>query len=281
MREYNLTYGKLTKRIKSKYDLINTEKDPSKVKSFIKSTPISINNFQDLVMEVAELSYRNRDVLLFFRGQKTNHKKRKFTSLLPSIYRNNIKSRKDAFERLDDFSKRLIIALENDRNIEKEELKEIKNIKLLQHSILQHYGVCETPLLDITQSLRVACSFAFLKNDDKVIDKQNNEGYIYVLALPYITGRISLDSEEYITNVRLLSINTSISKRPFFQEGYLVQSEFVDEYNCELKDLDFNKRLIAIYKINNEKNFWKNECQIEENLLYPLDDKMKMLCSQL
>ena len=119
---------------------------------------------------------------------------------------------------------------------------------MLQYSILQHYEVCKTPLLDVTQSLKAACSFAILDNKDNV-------GYIYVLGIPYMTGRISVDSEEYITNVRLLSIGCSLSKRPFFQEGYLVQTEFTTDSDIKKGELDFNRRLIAIYKFNNNEKF--------------------------
>jgi hypothetical protein len=145
---------------------------------------------------------------------------------------------------------------------------------LLQYSILQHYEVCKTPLLDVTQSLKAACSFAILDNKDNV-------GYIYVLGIPYMTGRISVDSEEYITNVRLLSIGCSLSKRPFFQEGYLVQTEFTTDSDIKKGELDFNRRLIAIYKFNNNEKFWGLEKPIRKEILYPEQDKMKNICEKI
>ena len=145
---------------------------------------------------------------------------------------------------------------------------------MLQYSILQHYEVCKTPLLDVTQSLKVACSFA-------ILDNKNNTGYIYVLGLPYITGRISVDSEDYITNVRLLSISCSSSKRPFFQEGYLVQTEFVSDTNIEKGELDFNRRIVAIYEFKNNKKFWGSENPISKDDLYPSEDTMKNICERI
>lgn len=161
--------------------------------------------------------------------------------------------------------------LEKNSGVDVDELKEIKKIKLLQYSILQHYEVCNTPLLDVTQSLKVACSFAILDNKDSI-------GYIYVLGLPYITGRISVDSEDYITNVRLLSISCSSSKRPFFQEGYLVQTEFTSDSDINKGELDFNRRIVAIYEFENNKKFWGSENPISKDNLYPIEDKMKDLC---
>lgn len=54
----------------------------------------------------------------------------------------------------------------------------VKRKRIVQWSILQHYEVTETPLIDVTQSLKVACSFAVLDND-------NEYAYIYALALIY------------------------------------------------------------------------------------------------
>src|SRR6202008_3584088 len=39
----------------------------------------------------------------------------------------------------------------------------LKRQRILRWSILQHYHVCGTPLLDVTHSLRIAASFASLK----------------------------------------------------------------------------------------------------------------------
>ena len=51
--------------------------------------------------------------------------------------------------------------------------RELRYKKYIQWSILQHYEVVATPLLDITQSLRVACSFAQLRSSDPTC-------YVYV-----------------------------------------------------------------------------------------------------
>lgn len=270
MREYSVTYNNLTKKIKEIYP--SSEKDSRTVTSFVRSNTIKVETFHDLIMEIAELSYKNPDVMLFYRGQTNNFIKKKYSTLYPSIYRpDNAKNIKFEFELLENATSILLKELEKNSCIDVDELKEIKKIKLLQYAILQHYEVCNTPLLDVTQSLKVACSFA-------ILDNKYNIGYIYVLGLPYITGRISVDSEDYITNIRLLSISCSSSKRPFFQEGYLVQTEFTSDSDINKGELDFNRRIVAIYEFENNEKFWGSENPISKDNLYPIEDKMKDLC---
>ena len=276
MREYSVTYNNLTKKLKEHYKQHKYKGQTTRdVTSFVRSHSINIETFHDLIMEIAELSYKNPDVMLLYRGQNNNYIKTKYATLYPTIYRSN--SEKDInfdFDILEKTSTLLMTELEKDNNVDKEEIKELKKIKLLQYSILQHYEVCKTPLLDLTQSIKVACSFAILDNKDKT-------GYIYVLGMPYVNGRISVDSEDYITNVRLLSISSSSSKRPFFQEGYLVQTEFASNADIEKGELDFNRRIVAIYKFKNTKKFWGSERPIEKGNLYPEEDTMKDICDRL
>lgn len=276
MREYSVVYNNLTKRIKAKYK--GKSRSSKKITSFVRSNTIKIDTFQDLIMEIAELSYKNPDVMLFYRGQNNNYTKMKYTTLYPTIYRlNSIKDIKFEFDILEKSANKLINLLETNNDIDRDEIGEIKKIKLLQYSILQHYEVCKTPLLDVTQSLKVACSFAILNNENN----KNNVGYVYILGLPYITGRISVDSEDYITNVRLLSISCSASKRPFFQEGYLVQTEFTSDVDREKGELDFNRRIVAVYEFVDNEKFWGAETPINKESLHPEKDIMKDICNSI
>jgi FRG domain protein len=275
MRAYLLSRKNLTRKLSLLCD--ENIKSKNTITSIVRGNAIEVSSYYDLIMEIAELSYRNPDVMLFYRGQNHNYMKNNIATLYPTIYRATDKRNINFdFKVLNDASLKLIAALKADERIDLEELKEIRKIKLLQYSILQHYEVCKTPLLDLTQSIKVACSFAILNNE-------KNIGYIYVLGLPYINGRISVDSEEYITNIRLLSISSSAAKRPFFQEGYLVQTEFASDIENHIKidELDFNRRLLAIYKFKNNKQFWGDESPISETALYPNDDIMKEICNRI
>ena len=61
-------------------------------------------------------------------------------------------------------------------------------------------------------------------------------------GLPYITNRISVNSEQDLVNVRLLSICPPDALRPYFQEGYLAGTDEVTTDYDSKDELDFTKR---------------------------------------
>ncbi len=266
MRRINFNTSNYTEHIKSSL----TDLD------MLRSDGVYVASYMDLVKEIAELSYLNPDYMLFYRGQVLDYKnKNSSTTVYPSMYREERISKNELkykFDVLNTASALLVDKLERQNIIGNTELKRKKQI---QWSILQHYEVCPTPLLDVTHSLRVACSFSMLNNI-------NDHCYIYVFALPYLTGRISINSEHDLVNIRLLSISPPQALRPFFQEGYLVGTEFIcDEYENKM-ELDFNRRLLAKYKIPNSKEFWGNSfTKIDEKLLYPEHDIINKICKEV
>ena len=139
---------------------------------------------------------------------------------------------------------------------------------------MQHYEFCSTSL-DFTQSLRVASSIA-------QIDNENGNAYIFVFGLPFLTNRISNNSEHDIVNIRLLSISPPEALRPYFQEGYLAGTEDItNEYESK-SELDFKNRLIAKFEIPNDKMFWGRDFKIiPRNALYPINDKILELCNKI
>jgi len=239
---------------------------------------IPISSYIELVKKVATLSFENKDYLLFYRGQKINYVNRAGnSSFYPSIYRtNNENLTKELldikFKQLEQASKLLIKKLESHKDIDGS-LKELKNRKYIRWSILQHYEVCDTPLLDLTQSIRVACSFALLNN--------SSNGFFYVFALPYVTNRISINSEHDIVNIRLINICPPLAFRPYFQEGYLVGTDDITiDYN-DRTDLDFKHRLVAKFElINNDNKFWGNQDSLEQ-YLKPKDDEFENICQYI
>lgn len=129
--------------------------------------------------------------------------------------------------------------------------------------------------MDFTQSLRVAASFAQLNSTEK-------ESYVYAFGLPYLTNRISSNSEHDLVNIRLLSICPPLALRPYYQEGYLVSTEDIESEYDDKTELDFNRRLIAKFRIPNSKSFWgKDFNPIPESALYPSRDKIKELCEEI
>lgn len=235
-----------------------------------------VETFRDLVEQVAKLSFLNKDYLLFFRGQKNDYRNKiNNSTFYPTIYRGDYLTQQEVdyrFDKLNSASKFLVELFKNNKI---EGHTEIRRKRLIQWSILQHYEVTDTPLIDVTQSLRVACSFAQLYNDEKT-------AYIYVFGLPYFTNRISVNSEHDLINVRLLSISPPQALRPYFQEGYLVGTEDITNDYPNKSELDLNNRLIAKFEIPNDDKFWGADFdKIPETALYPKGDFIQQICKEI
>ena len=213
---------------------------------------------------------------MFFRGQSQDYlNKAGNSTFYPTIYRGDYISRRElrySFDILEGCSKALAQTFE-DKKIDG--YKDVKRRKLIQWSILQHYEVCSTPLLDFTHSLRVACSFAYLNN-------HSENAFVFVFGFPYLTNRISLNSEHDIVNIRLLSICPPKAYRPHFQEGYLTGTDEITVDYERKTELDFNNRLIAKFELPPEKSFWgRNFHKIPKTSLYPKSDPIKQLCDKI
>lgn len=259
-------YGKLTAEL---YKHTNP-KDVGKDNGY------PINTFRDLVEQVAKLSYLNKDHLLFFRGQNNDYRnKANSSTFYPTIYRGEYITQQELdfrFDKLDSASK-ILSQLFKENKIDGQ--LELRRKRLIQWSILQHYEVTETPLIDITQSLRVACSFAQLHNTEKT-------AFIYAFGLPYYTNRISTNSEHDLVNIRLLSISPPQALRPYYQEGFLVGTDDITNEYENKGELDLNSRLIAKFEISNNDNFWGKEFdKIPENALYPKNDTIEKICKEI
>ncbi|MCK7500127.1 MAG: FRG domain-containing protein [Comamonadaceae bacterium] len=124
------------------------------------ATPIA--SFRQLVEAVARLSFHNPDYFLIYRGQRRDHLiESNATSLYPAIYRSEgslpnaeLRSRFQTLDR----AAALLHAEFRSHSIEGS--AKLGKFPELTWAMLQHYEVCPTPLLDVTQSLRVAASFA-------------------------------------------------------------------------------------------------------------------------
>ena len=143
---------------------------------------------------------------------------------------------------------------------------------LARWALLQHYGICATPLLDLTRSLQVACSFASGGAD--------GVGYVYILGLPYQAQAVSVDAKSSIICMSLLGVTPSNARRPLIQEGYLACDgnwwrvySMADCYTGDC-DVDFSVRLLAALKVRLGESFWAG-CPndvLAADLLMPEDD---------
>ena len=241
-----------------------------------KASAYRVKTYSDLMSHVANLAYLNKDYLIFFRGQGKDYKsKSEGSTFYPTIYRGDYLPQREInyrFEILNQAS-RLLTDTFSDKNIQG--YKEIRRKKFIQWSILQHYGVCNTPLLDFTHSIHVACSFAQLQSD-------NDSAYVYLFGLPYFTNRISINSEHDLVNIRLLSICPPDAMRPYYQEGYLAGTDDITTDYESKTELDFKNRLIAKFEIPSGTKFWdRGFSSIPKTVLYPPGDKIGNLCKSL
>lgn len=245
--------------------------------SVAKDDAILVSDYKELRKHIAQLSYANKESILFYRGQKDDYRNIKSgkSTFYPTIYRGDRLEKKELkyrWEKLNKASEIFITKLKS-RYPNKQYI--VKRKRIVQWSILQHYEVTETPLIDVTQSLKVACSFAVLNNDKTF-------AYVYVFALPYYTNRISVNSEHYLTNVRLLSIAPPEALRPYYQEGFLIGEDEFNETYANKEELDLNNRLVAKFKFKNDNSFWgDSEKALTSEELYPKDDEIEQLCKEV
>jgi FRG domain-containing protein len=238
----------------------------------------TVTNYLDLATKIAELQFRNWGHVLLFRGQPRDHKDDQGrTKLRPSIFRADHPPGQqmltERFERLALAGQRLVERyvlnpalndrVENDR---------LKRQRILRWSILQHYKICDTPLLDVTQSIRIAASFAS--------HRANVEAFVFVLGVPNLSGAVTVSAEAGIQIIRLASVCPPCAVRPHLQEGYLLgEYPEIDAYEQKaqyvLKEIDFGRRLIAKFRFN-PATFWESvkfPLVMEEDL-YPSPDPL-------
>lgn len=180
----------------------------------------AVKSFRNLVRCVAELGSCNPHFNLFFRGQDKDYKdKNDRTRLYPSIFRPDKErlSQTVVATRFKQLRALIKMLRANQLNLGLRSPLAIHVEYWL--SLLQHYGVCPTPLLDLTQSLRVAASFALL---DTETHNLRDSGYLYVLGMPHLHGSISFFADDRMTIVKLQNVCPPEALRPHFQEGYLV-----------------------------------------------------------
>ncbi len=234
-----------------------------------------VHSYLDLAKKIAELHFCNPQYVFLFRGQNKDYKNnKKNTSLKPSILRSKNGGSElpdDAllekrFLRLANAEKLLVDNYGQNTNFEGG-LK-LQRQRVLRWAILQHYEICDTPLLDITQSLHVAGSFAS--------EKPADQAYIFVLGVPQLNGSLTASAEAGLQIVRLSGICPPVALRPHIQEGYLLgeypdMPDFVQKSLYPAYEVDFGRRLIAKFRFN-PNTFWaKSEFfpNIHRSALYP------------
>ena len=230
-----------------------------------------VSSYLELATLVAELQFRNSDHVLLFRGQSGDHKNTKgSTSLKPTLFRPMTKGNPNAarlqrrFAALAEAESRLVVEYERAGLLG---LDRLRRQRIVRWSVLQHYEVCRTPLLDVTHSLRIAASFA--------THGARQEAFIFVFGVPNLSGGITASAEAGLQTIRLSSICPPSALRPHIQEGYLL-GEYPDLAGFDQKqnyyhyEIDFGRRLVAKFRIR-PKQFWREDTfpLICKEALYP------------
>ncbi len=254
---------------------------PLSLDEVLKSKARQVNTYDDLVKNVAQILFHNRNLTLYYRGQSNDYKSDGKSTIVPSIYRKKPDEKrlmlKERFEILNE----KVIGL---KRIFREQTFPLAGTSMLNKypeiawSLLQHYEICDTPLLDLTHSLHVACSFAFDRNE-------GDTGIVYVLGMPWLTDAISYNTYEELVNIRLLSVCPPQAQRPFFQEGYLAGPfpNYQLNNTDRVSQFDFARRLIAKFEIPmKNKDFWGvGFDRIPSEKLYQDNDEIKRICEVL
>lgn len=221
--------------------------------------PMRVNTYAELVDMVAKLAFFNRRYVLFFRGQTQEHELNSgFPTIYPTYFRKLIRTEAtigQLIEKLSDEQEKLQNKNHN-RTPRFHGAFSIMESLHMRWALLQHYEICDTPLIDVTQSLQVAVSFA-LNKYPKSQSSDPKTGIIYVLALPWPSSNYNENIEEDIYLARLAGITPPQAKRPYRQEAFAVMSTDVDTKQTEdLERYDFSQRLVCKFEVNNSRKFW-------------------------
>ncbi|TAV12591.1 FRG domain-containing protein [Rhizobium leguminosarum] len=221
-----------------------------------------VKNYLDLATRVAKLQYKNPNYVMLFRGQPDDYRRRSrsnpnsdFSTLKPNLFRGSptpsATKLQRRFDRLAAAENHLVVEFERARF---PDLERLQRHRILRWSILQHYEVCKTPLLDVTHSLRIAASFA--------THEAQGEAYVFVLGVPNISGAITASAEAGLQIIRLASVCPPAAVRPHIQEGYLL-GEYPDMGAYHQKqfylhhEIDFGRRVAAKFRFDPDE-FWRN-----------------------
>lgn len=236
-----------------------------------------VSSFVELARRIAELQYRNRYHVLFFRGQNKDYPNRDGNSTLkPELFRPrkgtdinpSPETLGDRFGRLRDAERELVRLYPNRFKLG---VTRLQRHRVLRWSILQHYRMCATPLLDVTHSLRIAASFASLG--------ATHSAYVFAVGVPNLDGGVTASSEAGLQTIRLSSVCPPTAMRPHIQEGYLLgeypeMADFEQKANYKHHEIDFGRRLVAKFRFN-PGTFWEANSpfpQVSEAALFPNDD---------
>lgn len=191
-----------------------------------RTDPCEVTSYRELVKLAAFLNVMNKRDHLLYRGQSGDW------ALRPTLLRETWTlprtgeavdlgaDRRWYFDQLDHICRRVaeLLAGRLPRHKPFETFGDEPARKMAPWSVIQHYELWPTPVLDFTGSLRIAASFALGGEEPR------SSGYVYVSAFR------SLESDPMLLHergrgpvaLRLSAVCPPIADRPHLQEGFLV-----------------------------------------------------------
>ena len=248
-----------------------------------KSEAIPVNGYLELAKRIAQLQYENREHVLMFRGQPDDYRnKHNNSTIKPSIFRPRHAKygRLEVGEKFDQLNEAEVLLVRAYEDAGLPRATEIRRRQVLRWAIIQHYEICDTPLLDVTHSLRIAASFAS--------DSSDELGYVMVLGVPNVAGAITTSIDSELQVIRLASVCPPEALRPHIQEGFLL-GEYPDIGGFQQKQLyadhevDFGRRLLAKF-VFRKKQFWEGRefLPVSHDALYPeADDEFSRVAEEV
>ncbi len=231
-----------------------------------------VRSFRELAYHVAQLSAANPRLYPLYRGQHLDFLNRAGGSMLyPTILRLPVgKSRLTRSRIVQRFEhlKRVVRHLRQRVTVSRWQTPLSAHTEYWW-SLIQHYELARTPLLDLTQSLRVACTFALSHRDAW---GAANSGFVFVLGLPNAPACLAPMVDEEMVVVRLQSVCPPDALRPHLQDGYLVGRWPLS--GEKLKGDNAAYRMIGKYRLDNSAGkFWSDGFEaIPYSAIYPPDD---------
>ena len=107
----HLNYAKKKKSLRSSWRTFTTHQE------IVCSDPLRVDNYLELVSAVAQISFYNEDLFLFFRGQSKEYIENGNATIFPSIYRKDGTNRdlKNEFYSLSEYENEVIHHIKNGR----------------------------------------------------------------------------------------------------------------------------------------------------------------------
>ena len=157
MKSLNVPY---TFPIDNNQFIPNNTLTPTGTTRIVATDPMEVKTYSEMVDMVSKLAYFNRRYVLFFRGQSKEYRlDNRFPTIYPTYFRKYIQG--IDIRNLTEFLEYKQVELKEKNHNRKPRFHGALSIMESLHvrwALLQHYEICDTPVIDVTQSAS-RCSF--------------------------------------------------------------------------------------------------------------------------